>query len=328
MTRRTSALALATAAALAIFATPAWAESGRLADFSFRLSSTTPGTPTGFHTQFRLRKEGDPDAKPTPIRSAVLELPSGLRYDTGAIPECMATDEELHARGSDACPPETQLTLGTFSAITGFGPPVDPVAGDNHVFNAPSQLIEVITVPGGSPSPGFDRLTIKGTTLTAHPPMTPGGPPDGETAVRGSDFNVPVRGTAARPLVTTPPECPAGGQWKTTGTFVFSNGDRDTVVSATPCAARASAPSKLRLSVRPGRVRAGRAMRFTFRVRSAAPRCVAGARVHFAGRWLRTDASGRAAFSATLHRRGIHRARVSHLGCGHASARVRVRRAR
>jgi hypothetical protein len=323
---RTSALAMAVAA-VAATAAPASAESSRLADFSFRLSSTTPGTPTGFHTTFRLRKEGDPDAKPTPLRTAVIQLPAGLRYDTGATPECNASDEELRARGSDACPPESQLTLGTFSAISGFGPPADPIQGDNHVFNGPSQLIEVITVPGGSPAPGFDRLTLKGTTLTAHPPTTPGGPPEGETAVRGSDFNVPVRGTAARPLVTTPPTCPASGKWTTTATFGFSNGDKDTVVSTTPCAATAGAGSgKLRLTVRPRRVEAGHATRFRFRVRSATPACIAGARVNFAGHRLRTDSRGRATITATLHRHGRHRARVSHPGCGKNAATVRVSR--
>jgi hypothetical protein len=321
---RLCALAIAVTA-LGICAAPAAAESSRLADFAFQLSSTTPGTPTGFHTTFRLRKEGDPDAKPTPLRSAVLELPSGLRYDTGAVTECKASDEELHARGSDACPADSLLTLGTFNAITGFGPPVDPVAGDNHVFNGPSQLIEVITVPGGSPSPGFDRLTLKGTTLTAHPPTTPGGPPEGETAVRGSDFNVPVKGTTARPLVTTPPSCPASGKWTTTATFVFANGDRDTVVSATPCKAGTSA-AKLRLSVRPGRVQPGGAIRYRFRVRSRAARCITGARVHFAGHRLRTDSRGRAAVTTTLHTPGPHRARASHMGCGRSVAIVRVSR--
>jgi hypothetical protein len=325
MKRRAGAIAIYAAAAVVTGAAPAAAESGRLADFTMQLSSTTPGTPTGFHTQFRLRKDGDPEGKPTPLRSAVLELPAGLRYDTGAAPECTATDAELHARGSDACPPETQLTLGSFSAISGFGPPVDPIAGDNHVFNAPDQLIEVITVPGGSPSPGFDRLTVHGSTLTAHPPVTPGGPPEGETAVRGSDFAVPVRGTAARPLATTPHTCPASGKWTTTATFTFANGDRDTVVSATPCAPARASIAKLRLSVRPARARAGVPTRFRFRVRSTSAGCIAGARVHFAGHRLRTDARGRATLTTTLHARGTRRARASHPGCGRSVVRVGVR---
>jgi hypothetical protein len=90
-------------------------------------------------------------------------------------------------------------------------------------------------VHGGSASPAFDRLTIKGSTLTAHPPAAPGGPPDGQTSVRSSDFAVPVRRAAGRSLVTTPPRCPKRRRWITTATFRFANGDSDTVLSATPC---------------------------------------------------------------------------------------------
>lgn len=226
---------LATVAAFAIAASPAYAESGRLADFTMRLSSKKPGTPTGFHTQFRLRKEGDPNGKPSPLRGAVIHLPSGLRFDNAAAPQCTASDAQLSVLGSGACPPGSELAVGPFTAITGFGPPVDPLAGDDHVFNGPGQLIEVITVPGAPVSPAFDRLTIKGSTLTAHPPAAPGGPPDGQTSVRSSDFTVPVRMAGGHSLVTTPPRCPKKRRWMTTATFRFANGDADTVLSATPC---------------------------------------------------------------------------------------------
>jgi len=233
--RRHLVVSIAAVAGIAAAATPASAESGRLADFTMRLSSKQPGTPTGFHTQFRLRKEGDPDAKPSALRGAVIHLPSGLRFDNAAAPQCTASDAELSVLGSDACPPGSQLAVGPFTAMTGFGPPIDPLMGDDHVFNGPGQIIEVITVHGGSASPAFDRLTIKGSTLTAHPPAAPGGPPDGQTAVRSSDFAVPVRTAAGRSLVTTPPKCPKKRRWITTATFRFANGDADTVLSATPC---------------------------------------------------------------------------------------------
>src|SRR5439155_2509293 len=122
---------------------------------------------------------------------------------------CRASDDEMRLRGSDACPPETRLTVGSFSAMTGAGPPLDPLAGDDHVFNGPNQLIEIITIPGGDASPAFDRLTIDGSTLTAHPPKAPGGPPEGESSVRSIDFQVPVRTAGGRSLITTPPDCPA-----------------------------------------------------------------------------------------------------------------------
>ena len=116
MTRRRGAAATAGLLAL-LCAAPAHGESGRLADFSLRFTSGAPGTPTGMAVHVLLRKAGDPNAKPSPLRSAVIRGPNGLRFDTGALPECTATDSEIQARGSDACPAETQLTVGSFSVF-------------------------------------------------------------------------------------------------------------------------------------------------------------------------------------------------------------------
>jgi hypothetical protein len=329
MTIRTTAAA-ATAAGAALFAgAPAHAESGRLVDFSTRLTSTSPGTPTGLADHILLHRADDPNGKPAPLRSAVFHAPAGVRFDTTAAPQCMASDAEVQARGSDACPPETELTVGSFTALTGFGPPVDPFNGDDHVFNGPGQFIEIVTANGTFASPGFDRLTIDGSTLTAHPPVSPGGPPDGETAIRSIDFEIPVVTNAGKALITTPPACPGDGLWRASATFAFADGTSETVGSTTPCATPAAGRTpSLSVSVTPRRVHVGRATRLHLRVRSAAPRCVAGARVHFAGRALHADSRGRAAMTTTLHRAGIRRVRASHAGCGRATARVRAMRNR
>jgi hypothetical protein len=310
-------------------ATPAAAESGRLADFAIALPTTAPASPTGVKVHVQFHREGDPDAKPSPIRTAVLALPVGLRFDTTAVPECTATDDEIRSLGADACPKETELTVGTLVGMTGFGPPADPITGDDHVFNGPRQLIEIISAQGSSASPAFDRLMIDGSTLTAHPPVTPGGPPDGETAVRSIDFEVPVRAEGGKSLITTPPDCPAGERWTSTGTFGFADGSSDTVVSATPCARNVVAKlPRLRLSARPRHVRVGRATRVRFRAAATDPACLMGARVRFAGRTVRVGPRGRASLRITFHRPGLRRARVTSPGCRPALARVRVVRAR
>jgi hypothetical protein len=310
------------ASALLAAAPPAAAESGRLADFSSTFTTNATGTPTGLNVHIFFHAAGDPDAKPSPLRSAVIHGPDGLRFDTGVMDQCKASDEELRSLGPDACPDDTKLTVGSFTAIGGFGPPADPFMGDDHVFNGPNQIIEVITVKGGSASPGFDRLTIDGSTLTAHPPMAPGGPPDGESSVRSLDFQIPVpRGTGGRSLITTPSTCPSEGQWKTTGTFGFKDGSSDTVTSATPCA-----KPRIELTVKPGRVVAGRRARFSFRVQSASASCVAGATIRLAGRKVRTGPRGRATLTATLRKPGARRVRAARPGCRGGSALVHVRR--
>jgi hypothetical protein len=315
-------VATAGAAALLAPVPAAHAETGRLADFSAAFTTTYPSTPSGLKVHVFLKRADDPDAKPSPLRSAVIRGPEGLRFDTGAMDQCKASDDELRALGSDACPDDTLLTVGSFSAMGGFGP-ADPVTGDDHVFNGPQQLVEVITVPDGSASPAFDRLTIDGSTLTAHPPAAPGGPPDGETSVRSLDFAIPVRrGVGGRSLITTPPSCPAEGVWRTVATFGFKDGSSDTVSSATPCVRPA-----LKLTVHPRRVRVGQKVRLTFRVRSAAASCASGATIRLAGRSALTGADGRAALKATFHKVGARAVRVTKPGCRAAGAIVRVTRA-
>jgi hypothetical protein len=323
MNVRLTVAASAFLAALAGGAAPAAAESGRMVDSSLGLTTRAPSSPSGLALHAFFRKADDPNAKPPPLRSAVVHAPTGLRFDTRTVEECTASDDQLRALGSNACPAKTRLTVGSFSAITGFGPPADPFEGDDHVFNGPNQLVEVITFKGSSASPAFDRLTISGSTLTAHPPMAPGGPPDGEVAVRSLDFRIPVRGAGGRSLITTPPDCPADGQWTTTATFRFGDGSSDSVTSRTPCDRGLPQPG-LRLSVRPRRVRAGHRVRVRFRVSSTATRCVSGAHVRLGRRSARTDRRGRAVMTLRFGRRGARRVRATSPDCRPASALVRV----
>jgi hypothetical protein len=199
--------------------------------FSLQLTTTAPSQPSGLavHLRFDASK-----GKPSPLRSAVIRGPRGLRFDTAALPRCAASDAELELLGSRACPDESRLALGAFSAITGFGPPVDPLAGDLHVFNADDQIIEVITAPGTSASPAFDRLTIEGSTLTAHPPEAPGGPPDGQSSVHSIDYEFGPVVYGGRSFLTTPPRC-RRGVWTTRATFRFADGTSDDVTSRARC---------------------------------------------------------------------------------------------
>jgi hypothetical protein len=218
------------AAAALVPASPAAANT----EFSALLSTAKPATPAGLKVHLRFRAPDGSDGKASPLRSAVIRGPRGMRFDTTALPQCGASDAQLTALGSQACPAESRLALGAFSAMTGFGPPVDPLAGDLHVFNGPDQIIEVITAPGTSASPAFDRLTIKGSTLTAHPPDAPGGPPDGKAAVRSIDYELAPVVNGGRSFLTTPPTC-RRGNWTITGTFSFADGTTDTVRSTTAC---------------------------------------------------------------------------------------------
>ena len=84
-----------------------------------------------------------------------------------------------------------------------------------------------------------------------------------------------------------------------------------------PVRAPAAPRPRLRLKVTPARVRAGKLVRFHFRVtvgRGDALQSVAGATVRFAGVRLRTDGRGRATLRRHLHRPGRHPANATARG--------------
>jgi gluconolactonase len=96
--------------------------------------------------------------------------------------------------------------------------------------------------------------------------------------------------------------------------------------------AREPAPRpRLRLGVRPRRVRAGRTSRFAMQVTGALGSWrgpVGGAVIRFGGRRASTDARGTASLRVRFHRTGLRRAVASRRGYRSATAAVRVLRRR
>ena len=150
----------------------------------------------------------DAERKPPPITGALFELPEGTRIDGGAVPACEASDAEFRASGRGACPAGSRIGAGELTAITGFGAPLDPVNADVTVFNGGDELIELVSDKNSGATLGMDRLTIEGDALRAHPPATPGGPPEGRTAIRRIEFSIPARDR----FLTSPADLPAGGR--------------------------------------------------------------------------------------------------------------------
>lgn len=183
------------------------------------------------------RSPSDPDAKPPAIRHLRIDAPAGTRFDTAAVPVCTASNVELQTIGRTACPAASQVGAGTLTVIEGFGPPIDPIDADAVIFNGGTGIIETFTAHGSvAPVIAIDRIAVSGSTLTGNPPANPGGPPDGQTAVRDINFSFP----AATGFITTPPTCPPDGAWSTAATFMFADGTTQAASSTTPCAAGAS----------------------------------------------------------------------------------------
>ena len=307
-----------------VAAAQASADSTRAVDFDLGLTSRSPGVTTGARLHTLYKNPSDPDAKPRPLRKVTFEAPAGTRFNGAALPACHASDAELRAEGRDACPPKSKVGAGSLTVMTGFGPPLDPFPTDATLFNSGDGIIELFTQQGTDQTLGIDRtkFTAPGT-LTAHPPVTPGGPPDGETAVRDVRFTYDAGG---RPFITTPRTCPPGGRWSSRLTFVTSDGRTYSARSTTPCRRAGGATPRLRLRVAPRRVVAGTRRRFRARVWSSSRACTGRATIRLAGKRFRTNRRGRVRFKLRLRRLGSRRVLATKRGCRSASARVYVRR--
>jgi hypothetical protein len=206
------------------------------ASLQLTFTSTTPGASTGLHVDVHLGNPVGSDHKPLQLIGARIHLPTGTVIATSTRPQCTAPDPVLQTAGTLGCPSGSQVGSGSLEGATGFGPPIDPLVGDDTVFNGKDELIEIVTPPGApAPAAGVDHLTISGSTLTAHPPTVPGGPPDYTTDIKRITFTVPAHGTGDSAYVTTPPRCPNSGRWRTVATFYFSDGTSNRVTADTPC---------------------------------------------------------------------------------------------
>jgi hypothetical protein len=308
-------MAAGVAAAALIGATSTASAQGSYGDFRFDLGTIEPGSEAKPTFVVSYRNPSDPNAKPPAITGAVFRLPAGTRIDTNAVEQCTATDDEIRMAGPSACPPGSRVGSGKLTAVTGFGPPADPVSGDVTVFNGDKQLIEVVTVPGTQAVAGMDRLTIEDNVLTAHPPNTPGGPPDGRTSVKDITIKIDRGG-----YVTSPRFCGSAG-WGYSAHYEFANGASHDVWHTHECA-RSAPPNAMGVRPSPARVRVGRRTRVLFRVVSPSAGCRSRAKVRFAGRRKLASPAGRASFRVRLDRPGRHRVSVSKRGCRGARAFV------
>jgi hypothetical protein len=200
--------------------------------FDLGISTQKPGKPTGLNFHVLYKHPDDPERKPPAVTAAVFELPKGMRIDDSAVPQCKASDADFRRDGRGACPAETRVGQGKLTAMTGL-PGADPVSADIVAFNGDGEIIEVVFVENTNAVAGMDRLTIEGSRLVAHPPATPGGPPDGRTVVREIKLQLPRRGG----YVTTPPGC-VHGSWTARARYEFADGGKTVVKSTSPCKKR------------------------------------------------------------------------------------------
>lgn len=201
--------------------------------FSLSFSSRHPGRATGARLRAVVHR-GSPNEKAYGLRTEVLDLPRGARFDGSAVPACHASDSQIQLMGPSACPRSSQVGSGTLQVD--MGTPLDPETADVTIFNWGRGTVEVLTVPGTGVTLAIDRGDFTGPgELTNHPPKAPGGPPDFQAAVSAVDFTYRDLHPNGRGFIVTPGSCPASRRWTSRVAYSTTDGRTFHAASTTPC---------------------------------------------------------------------------------------------
>ncbi len=231
MGRGTAIAAIAVAAA----ALPAAAHAGPRFDYRQVFTTDVPGASTGIDTQILYKHPDDPDAKPIPVRQEVFTFPVGTRFDESVVPDCTVSDLELRLVGVSACPEETWIGGGHGNTtMTGFpGSGETPISA--NAFEYGGGRFRVLGQAEEFPLRFVAHGRREGGTNTVDIPQTPGGPPDGESALRRVRNIFPARSLGRRAYMRTPRRCPKTGVWIFKARLTFADGGVERNVYRMPC---------------------------------------------------------------------------------------------
>ncbi|MDQ3936568.1 MAG: hypothetical protein M3340_18255 [Actinomycetota bacterium] len=226
---------VAVAAAGVLAALPAAAHAGPRFDYKQVFTTDRPGASTGIDTQILYKHPADPNAKPIPVRQEVFTFPVGTRFDPSVVPACTVSDEELRLVGVSACPEETWIGGGHDNvSMTGFpGAGETPISANAFAYG--DGRFRVLGQAEGFPLRYIAHGRREGRTNTVEIPRTPGGPPDGESALRRIHNVFPPRSLGRRAYLRTPRTCPSTGVWTFKARLTFADGGVERNVHRMKC---------------------------------------------------------------------------------------------
>jgi hypothetical protein len=173
-----------------------------------RFTTAKPGHSTGWSFDGALKPYPAGEQVP-PQRSVDFVFPKGTRFRLGAVPSCLASDEQIMSGGLGACPADSQVGSGQAGLFLGAA---GTLTVEVQLFAAEPGLVAAFTSASGLVLRVL-RATAGGNRITATlpPEKLPGGY---ELAVVTFTLEVPRAGTKKRPLLQTPKTCPKSKRWK------------------------------------------------------------------------------------------------------------------
>ena len=195
MNRRHVLLGALTAALLALGAVTAAGQAGP-DELSFAFTTAKPKAAAGYSVEAEFPRQRI-------IDRVTITFPPGSKFDTGAVTQCAATDEEIQANEggvAGACPADSKIGTGKGTAYLGDAP--DPVVFDLGLYNRQGGAILDILL-NGRPA-FFARPTIAGRKMVIPLDLTP----QLNARITAFELSVPRAGTKRKPYLRTPAVCP------------------------------------------------------------------------------------------------------------------------
>lgn len=156
---------------------------------------------------------------PTPaaLNKFSVSLPSGSKFNGAAATRCKATEAELDAKFSAACPRASIVGAGKATAVPpGGGNAINTTV---KIANLSGNKFRFFFAVGGKDVTGFSA-TAKGSKLTS---QTLTGSLPGGVIVTSLEGSIKKKTSGKKSLITTP-KCPKSKKWKFGGTFNFADG--------------------------------------------------------------------------------------------------------
>jgi len=246
--RRSVIIAPALATALVV-QSGAWADLNSRQAAQLLLTSSQPGSSSGWHFEVDYVNPLDSEEKPPAVRRVVTRLANGASFDTSVPARCSASDAQLMAQGGSACPADSKVGEGYIRLDTGLAGPGRFIEADVTFFNSATDVI-FLSTERESGTRVVTRSTIDGGSTVSMAPLLPGAPPDGTAIDIARVELLPISRTVdgeLRSYVSTPPGCPASGEWAHSIEFTYADGVTQTVDSASPCSVATGGPCANRL---------------------------------------------------------------------------------
>lgn len=231
-------------AAAASVAGPALAQELPRQSTELRFTTEVPDSSSGDTLAIDVRDPEDPAGKPPAVERIVQRFHRGTVIDTSVPPRCEASDPELVAQGSEACPEATRIGGGTLVVDLGAGAGPFPRLVRNRVvyFNADEELIlfTETTNTDGPPIRTVTRVEVDRRAMTSMVAPVPAiDPEDPFLAIKRVRTRLkPVsigRGSEQRSFIETPAACPSDATWTNVVVLTYRDGVTQADRTESPC---------------------------------------------------------------------------------------------